>query len=61
MAVNAITKKVDVKTEKNVNPIVMSGEEKEVKAAKVVEEEEGTTAENIDVLNKLDEIDDDNK
>ena len=59
MAVNAITKKVDVKKEKNVNPIVMSGEEKEVKAAKVVEEDEGTTAENIDILNKLDEIDDD--
>lgn len=58
ITVNAITKKVDVKKEKNVNPIVMSGEEKEVKAAKVVEEEEGTTAENIDILNKLDEIDD---
>ena len=58
ITVNAITKKVEVKKEKNVNPIVMSGEEKEVKAAKVVEEEEGTTAENIDILNKLDEIDD---
>ena len=60
MAVNAITKKVDVKTEKNAYPMVMTVEKKEVKAAKVVEEEEETTAENIDVLNKLDEIDDDN-